>query len=245
MWATPQRTLWVLRVKTTAEMQDIALYAGWDIEDDQTLADEYPVLTLADTGALWKIKSVAYSGGGETGGGETGGGETGGGETGGGETGGGETGGGETGGGETGGGETGGGETGGGETGGGETGGSNPPVPGNPGTTNPVNNAITQAQQQVAQAAVSNTSGLPMLTGMNGASGPAPMAAGPANSGNLQLSGGMVFVPADDDAAVSAPSGQAGASQPAGLDASGFMRVFVTRGGINVPAEADAADDNI
>lgn len=66
--------------KTTAQMQDIATFSDWDIEDDQTLTDLYPRLTMSDSGPVWKIKSVAASGGGDTGGGGGGGGgDTGGG----------------------------------------------------------------------------------------------------------------------------------------------------------------------
>jgi hypothetical protein len=47
--------------KTTAEMKDISLYAGWTIADDQTLDEGYPILAMSTTGPVWKIKSVAYT----------------------------------------------------------------------------------------------------------------------------------------------------------------------------------------
>jgi filamentous hemagglutinin family protein len=46
--------------KTTAEMKDIALYVGWSIEEVQGLdeGEGYPILAMGETGPVWKINSL-------------------------------------------------------------------------------------------------------------------------------------------------------------------------------------------
>lgn len=257
--------------KTTAEMQDIALYSGWSIEDDTSLTDSYARLTMTATGTVWKIKSVANTSrnGGNT---DSGGTDNNGGSGSG--TGSSDQGTGSSGSGSSGSGSSASGGTGGAtDTATGSNGGTSDPNTGDSSenadsaTQSPQLTAAIQSAQQAAQQAARQTAGPsnPISTGPGRSSVPTSAltgfnpglalgtasATGAAAGGSpavLSLSGGLAFVnvnasPAESTGSGGQATGNAVAAMPegAGRDPAGFMRVFVVNGGINLPTQASDA----
>lgn len=95
-----------------------------------------------------------------------------------------------------------------------------------------VSAAIANVQSQVTPTAAIAKLGTVVPTVAASGDGPARTGSGTA----VPQSGGLIMVQGEEPAADRATTGTPAATQPAsaaGLDASGFMRVFVVRGGIN------------
>lgn len=110
--------------------------------------------------------------------------------------------------------------------------------PANP--AQPIQNAIANAQQLAAAPAATDFG---LGTGAGGGLDTAALGLNPVSfvatpQPDITLSGGLQLVQTDQ-----VPEGAGPLTQSAGVDPSGFMRVFVVRGGINVPEWALAAEE--